>query len=126
MVRTGDKFEKIEIKLPTDAIDIGVVPQHNSNEILLIGGFSEGKCLNQILKFSALPLLDEGSQQSIEYNIEEVPKEENTQLEMKHDFFSCSSMFLTDPTSADILTIFGAQFKHSFVGLNIGQSDALV
>ena len=46
MVRTGDKFEMIEAKLPTDAFDIGIVPQISTSELLLIGGFSENKCLN--------------------------------------------------------------------------------
>ena len=127
MVRTGDKFEKIDAKLPSDAYDIGVVPQLNSSEVLLIGGFSDSKCLNQVLKFSAVPLsADDGSQQNTEYSIEEVPKEENTQVEMKADFFSSNSMILTDHENPDVVTIFGAQFKHSFVGLHIGQSDALV
>ena len=50
MVRTGDKFEKLEVKLPNDAFDIGVIPQLNQNELLLIGGFSENKCDNIIEK----------------------------------------------------------------------------
>ena len=45
---------------------------------------------------------------------------------MKPDFFSYSSMMLIDSTNPDVATVFGAQFKHSFVGFQIGQSDALV
>ena len=109
MVRTGDKFEQIEAKLPTDAFDIGVVPQLSSNELLLVGGYSD-KCLNQILKFSAVPIsADDGSQPNIEYAIEEVAaQDESTKVEMKPDFFSCSSMIVVDPENADIVTIFGA------------------
>ena len=73
MVRTGDKFEKIEAKLPTDAFDIGIVPQLSNNDLLLIGGYSDNKCLNQMLKFSAIPTsVDDGSQPNIEYAIDEV------------------------------------------------------
>ena len=78
-------------------------------------------------KFSAVPnSADDNSQPLIEYGVEEVPKEENTNIEMKPDFFGCNSMILTDHENADIVTIFGASFKHTFVGLHIAQSDPLV
>lgn len=126
MIRTGDKFEQIEPKLPTDAFDIGVVPQLSTNDLLLVGGYSD-KSLNQILKFSAVPCsVDDGSQPNIEYAIEEVAQDENTKVEMKPDFFSYSSMLVIDPENADVVTIFGAQFKHSFVGMHIGQSEAII
>ena len=109
MVRTGDKFEKLEVKLPNDAFDIGVIPQLNQNELLLIGGFSENKCINQNIKFSAIQsLADDGSQPNTEYSIEEVMQDESTKIEMKPDFFSSSSMMVIDPENAEVITIFGA------------------
>ena len=117
MVRTGDKFEQIETKLPIDAYDIGIVPQLSNTDLLLIGGYTDNKCLNSICKFSAIPCsADDGSQPSLEYSIDEVSSE----IEMKPDFFSYTSMMVVDPENADVVTIFGAQYKHSFVGLNIG------
>ena len=127
MIRTGDKFETIETKLPFDAADVGIIPQLNANEILLVGGFKDGKCLNQVTKFSAVPnSADDSSQPLIEYSVEEVPREENTKVEMKPDFFGCNSMILTDHENDNIVTIFGASYKHTFVGQHIGQCDPLV
>ena len=127
MARTGDKFEMIETKLPFDASDVGIIPQLNPNEILLVGGFSDGKSINQVTKFSAVPnSAEDSSQPIIEYTIEDVPREENTKVEMKPDFFSCNSMILTDHENTDIVNIYGASFKHTFVGQHIAQCEPLV
>ena len=40
MQRSGDKFELLEIRLPKQASDIGLVPCLSATDILLIGGFS--------------------------------------------------------------------------------------
>ena len=39
MQRNGDKFELLEIRLPTSASDIGILPCLSPQEILLVGGY---------------------------------------------------------------------------------------
>ena len=46
MQRAGDKFELLDINLPVQASDIGLVPCLSATDILLVGGFSaEGRCV---------------------------------------------------------------------------------
>ena len=56
MQRSGDKFELLEIRIPTAASDIGILSCLSPQEVLLVGGFStDGHSIKQILKFQARP-----------------------------------------------------------------------
>ena len=115
MQRMSDKFELIEVKLPSPISDIGLLPCLSAQELLLVGGFSpEGHSLKQILKFQARTTAASGSQDQVECSIEEMDSEG-----FRADFFNTNSMVsVPEGTNAgsEQCILYGAQFKHTFTG----------
>lgn len=123
--RSGDKFEVIDIKLPVAVSDIGILPCISPQEVLLVGGFSsENRSLKQILKFSARPATSShtsGSQEQVECSIEEVQNEAEA---FRADFFNTNAL-VTIHNSNDQCVLYGAQFRHTFVGGSFTSSQQI-
>jgi hypothetical protein len=114
-----EKFEPMDIKLPTGASEIGILPLASRNELMLIGGFGgqlseKEHSLNQRLKFVAH---EDGTQGNADFVIEDLSQTQNEELtaksEMKPDFFQAGQMIIRQ---SEKTLIFGAQFVHIFEG----------
>ena len=108
MQRNGDKFELLEIRLPTSASDIGILPCLSPQEILLVGGYgTDGRSVAQIMKFQARTMgtgQSNSSQDQVECSIEELNAEG-----FRADFFNMNSVVTMDNSeNNDQCMIFGA------------------
>jgi len=105
--------------MPIAASDIGVIPCLSPTDVLLVGGFgAEGRSIKQVLKFSARLAGSSGSQDQLEHCLEELDAGD-----MKADFFSTNSVVTDDTAECDSVTIFGAQYKHTFAGMAFTKSQ---
>ena len=121
MQRAGDKFELLDINLPVQASDIGLVPCLSATDILLVGGFSaEGRCVKQQLKFTAKSTGTNGSQDQLEHSIEAMEEEI-----CKPDFFSSNNVVTADSAEGESVIVFGAQYKHIFTGMTFSKSQPI-
>ena len=120
----ADRFEVIEPKLPQASSDIGLISSLSPTEVLIAGGFSaENKSIQHLSKFTVRHLAGpsaSGSQDQCDHLIEELDASE-----MKADFFSTNSMVTADTAESEVVILFGAQFKHTFHGINFVKSQAI-
>ena len=93
LTKVVEKFEILDIKLPTGSSEIGIVPLQSRNELMLIGGYGgqlneKEHILNQRLRFIAN---EDGTQGSADFIIEDLSQTQVEELtlksEMKPDFF---------------------------------------
>ena len=80
----------------------------------------EGRCVKQILKFTAKPSGTTGSQDQVEHGIEEMDSSTS-----KPDFFSTNNVVTADSREGEAVVVFGAQYKHIFTGMTYSKSQPI-